>query len=64
MHGDARVAGLLAQRDLGQQRHALTIGDEFHDGRERGCGKGAGRVPRIQSAGRNGLIAEAMAFIQ
>jgi len=51
MYGDARIAGLLAQRDLGQQRHALAIGDEFHDGRERGCRKGAGRMPRIQSAG-------------
>jgi len=64
MHGNARIAGLLAQSDARQQRYPLTIGDEFDNGRKRGGRKGAGAAFAIQPAGGNGLVAEAVALVE
>jgi len=64
MHGNARIVSFLAQRNLRQQRDALTIGDEFHDGREGRGREGAGGMLGVQAAGGDGLVTKAMPFIQ
>ncbi|OAM79201.1 hypothetical protein A3840_03800 [Devosia elaeis] len=64
MQGDARIAAFLAQRDLGQQGDPLAVGDEFHDGRERSGREGPSAAVGVQTAGGNGLVAEAMALVQ
>jgi len=64
MHGDARVSGFLAQGDAGQEGDALAVGDEFHDGRERGRCEGADPGGIVQLAGGNGLVAEAMSLVE
>ncbi|GGF15192.1 hypothetical protein GCM10011321_03790 [Youhaiella tibetensis] len=62
--GDARVNGLLAQRDFGQQRDALAVGHELDDGRERGGRERArGRIG-FERTGGDGLVAQAVALIE
>ena len=64
MNRNARIARFLAQRDLGQEGDALSIGDEFDNGRKRGGSKGAARPLAFKPTSGDRLIAKTMPLIE